>query len=129
MGSVATPPPSLSAPPTAPEVSEQQGPIAQFVQNRESPQDQQAPGPGNAMALVSQKLNQVASSLKEVAKILVTNKPTLMPVLEKMLQAGSMLMNEVQSGMPQSQTGQASAQRAASPEPTPGQMEGAPPPG
>lgn len=128
MASPAAPPLTLSAPPTAPEVTEQQGPTAEFVQNRQSPQGEQAPGPANAAGLIEQKLNQVAAMLKEVAKMLVTNKPDLMPILEKMLQAGSMLMNELQQSMPKNQAGQAGVQRQASPEPTPGQLEGSPPP-
>lgn len=58
------------------------------------------------MALVVQKLNSIASDLKEVAKLLVNTKPNLMPVLQKMLQAGSMLMSEIQSAQKGQQQGQ-----------------------
>ena len=110
-------PPSAAVPPTSPEVSEQQNPLAQFLQNQGSP-DQQAGAPGvNAMNLVEQKLNQVAAELKEVAKILVQNKPNAMPLLQKMLQAGSMLANEIQAGKPQNQAGQPGVQRQP-PEPS-----------
>jgi len=110
-------PPSLEAPPASLDVQEQQGPAAQFAQNYQQPPGQQAGGQGvNAMALAEQKLNQVASDLKEVAKLLVTSKPNLMPILQKMAQAGSMLMSEIQAGKPGGQQGQPGAQRSA-PEP------------
>jgi hypothetical protein len=98
-------PPSLDTPPTSPDVSDQQGPIAQFVQGQGQPGGQG----GNATALLSQKLNQVASELKEVAQILNTTKPNLMPILQNMLRAGSMLMSEIQAD--KKQGGQAGVQR------------------
>jgi hypothetical protein len=115
-------PPTLEAPPVAPEVSEQQaGPSAQFIQGQEGGQ------PGSASALVEQKLNQVASDLKEIAKILVQSKPNLVPLLQRSIQALSMLMNEVQQG--KQQVGQQGVQRqmpaAQGPE---GPEEGSPPP-
>ena len=61
------------------------------------------------MALVEQKLNQVATELRDVAKVLVMSKPALMPVLQKMIQAGAMLMQEIskskQEGQPQQPSG------------------------
>jgi len=61
------------------------------------------------LALVEQKLNQVASDLRDVAKVLVMSKPALMPVLQKMIQAGAMLMQEInaakQQGQPQQPSG------------------------
>lgn len=63
------------------------------------------------MALVEQKLNSIAADLKEVAKILVSSKPNLMPVLQKMVEAGKMLMSEVQSSKPQAQQGMAGQPR------------------
>jgi hypothetical protein len=77
------------------------------------------------MALVEQKLNQVATELRDVAKVLVMSKPALMPVLQKMIQAGAMLMQEIgkskqegqqpqPSGPPQPPGGEG-AQAAASP--------------
>jgi hypothetical protein len=55
------------------------------------------------MALVEQKLNQVALDLRDVARVLAMSKPALMPVLQKMIQAGSMLMQEVTKDKQQQQ--------------------------
>jgi len=60
------------------------------------------------MALVEQKLNQVASDLRDVAKVLVMSKPALMPVLQKMIQAGAMLMQEITKDNQQAQPQQPS---------------------
>jgi len=126
VASLATPPPALSVPPTAPDVAEQQGPLAQYVQNQDaSAADVQQAPKQNASALVERKMNEVAGGLKEVATLLVSNFPDLMPILEKMLQAGSMIMNQIQTN--QKQAGRASSQRQASPTPTPGQTEAPPP--
>lgn len=117
------PPPSPAQPPTSPDVAAQQSPVSQFLQGYQ-PQGEQAQAPGaNAAALAAQKLNQVAADLKEVAKVLVTSKPNLMPLLQRMLSAGSMLMNELQTSLPQAQAGQAGVQRG------PGSNSGAPPGG
>jgi len=118
-------PPTLDAPPQAPGVTDQQagpedqqqGPSAQFIQWQDS---------GNQ--LVEQKLNKVAADLKDVAKVLVQSKPNLVPLLQRSLQALSMLMNEIQQG--KQQQGKAGMQRST-PEPQSGQEgpdQGAPPP-
>lgn len=60
------------------------------------------------MALVEQKLNSVATDLRDVAKVLVMSKPALMPVLQKMIQAGAMLMQEITKDKQQVQGQQAS---------------------
>lgn len=92
MGALARPP--MQEPPTAPAVAAQQGgPTSQYMQNYQPQGGQVGPPP---MALVEQKMNGVATELKDVAKLLVMSKPALMPVLQKMIQAGAMLMQEVQ---------------------------------
>lgn len=106
-------PPTLESPPVPPEVSgQQQGASAQYLQS-----NQQLPGgsASSAMALAEQKLNQVASDLRDVAKILVTSKPAVIPIMQKALSALSMVMNEVQSGKGQGPQpgGQAAVQRQA----------------
>lgn len=102
MGALAQPP--MSEPPTAPAVASQQGgPVGQYLQNYKS-QDGQGPAGAPPMALVEQKLNGVASELRDVAKVLVMSKPALMPVLQKMIQAGAMLMQEVNKDKQQGQT-------------------------
>ncbi len=125
MGALARPP--MQEPPTAPAVAAQQaGPSGQYMQNYQGSGGEAGPPP---MALVEQKLNGVASELRDVAKVLVMSKPALMPVLQKMIQAGAMLMQEVNkdkqqgqgpqpSGPPQgaqAQGGGEEAQAAASP--------------
>jgi hypothetical protein len=125
VAAAAAAPPSLESPPASPEVTGQQaGPSAQFIQGQ---------GPGgqgsSASALALQKLNQVASDLKEVAKVLVQAKPNLVPLLQRSLQALSMLTNELMQG--QQQMGQPGMQRQAPAPPDQGQEgseEGAPPP-
>ena len=92
MAATATPP--LSAPPTAPQVASQQGgPVGQYLSGYQ-PQGEQAVGQP-PMALVEQKLNQVALDLRDVARVLAMSKPALMPILQKMIQAGSMMMQEI----------------------------------
>lgn len=49
-------------------------------------------------AYVADQLSQVAALLKNVAQVLVTEKPALMPILQHMVQAGSALMNELTAG-------------------------------
>ena len=122
MGALARPP--MQEPPTAPAVAAQQGgPVGQYLSNYQPSGDGQAGPP--PMALVEQKLNQVATELRDVAKVLVMSKPALMPVLQKMIQAGAMLMQEIgkskqegqqpqPSGPPQPPGGEG-AQAAASP--------------
>ncbi len=73
------------------------------------------------MALVEQKLNQVAGELRDVARILMMSKPALMPVLQKMIQAGAMLMQEINKAKPQGQqpTGPPQAQPSGGEQPGP----------
>lgn len=92
----------MQEPPTAPAVAAQQGgPSSQYMQNYQASGGGQAGPP--PMALVEQKLNGVASELRDVAKVLVMSKPALMPVLQKMIQAGAMLMQEVNKDKQQGQ--------------------------
>lgn len=120
MAAAASAPPSLDTPPASPEVTGQQaGPSAQFIQGQG--------GQGSANDYAVGKLNQVASDLKDIAKVLVQTKPNLVPLLQRALQALSMLMNEVQSS--KQQMGQPGVQRQP-PEPQGDQQaaEGAAPP-
>lgn len=91
--SIPTSPPPISAPPTSPDVAQQQGPISQFLQGQGGDQQVQNFSP---LALAEQRLNQVALAMRDVAKVLVNIKPELMPVWEKMMQAGTMLLGEIQ---------------------------------
>lgn len=117
MGALARPP--MTAPPTAPAVASQQGPVSQYLTNYQ-PSGEQAVGQP-PMALVEQKLNQVAGELRDVARILMMSKPALMPVLQKMIQAGAMLMQEINKAKPQGQqpTGPPQAQPSGGEQPGP----------
>ena len=81
--------------------AQQGGPVGQYLSGYQ-PQGEQAVGQP-PMALVEQKLNQVALDLRDVARVLAMSKPALMPVLQKMIQAGSMLMQEVTKDKQQQQ--------------------------
>lgn len=118
---MAAAPPALSRPPQAPEVTDQQGPVSQFVSGYQPDESQSGPPP---LKLAEQKLSEVAMGLRDVARILVMSKPALMPVLQKMIQAGSMLMNEISKANPQKQQGQPGPPTAGPPAEGP---QGAPP--
>jgi hypothetical protein len=94
--------------------------MAQFVQGQGAPGGQDNPN-----ALVEQNLNQVAAKLKEVAQVLSTAKPALMPVLQRALQALSMVMSEVQSG--KKEQGQPGVERGQPGPPGPEGANGASP--
>lgn len=104
-------PPPVYAPPTAPAVASQQaGPMAQFMSQQQGGPGGGAgqPGVDAPMQMVEQVLNDIALKLRDVARILIMSKPMLMPVLQKMIQSGSMLMDEIQkanSGQDQQGTG------------------------
>lgn len=92
-------PPPLSAPPTPPEIAGQQGPVSSYAANFNgggASAIQQSP-----LLLVQGKLQEIAVNLRDVAKVLSMSKPGLLPVLQKMVEAGSMLMDEVQKTLPQ----------------------------
>ena len=124
---IATQPPPVTAPPTAPEVSQQQGPISRFIQQQD-PTGGQGQGQDaanfSAMGLVEQRLNQVALLMRDVAKVLVTAKPELMPVWEKMMQAGTMLLGEVQKAGGGQQQGPPQGAPPAQQEQEPGSDQG-----
>lgn len=120
MGALASPP--MAEPPTAPAIAAQQGgPVGQYLKNYQPQEGQNSVAPP-PMALVEQKLNQVATELRDVAKVLVMSKPALMPVLQKMIQAGAMLMQEVNKDK---QQGQGQQQPPPSGPPQPAGGEGA----
>ena len=96
-------PPPVTAPPPSPDVTQQQGPISQFLKRGGDAQVANF----NPLQLAEQRLNQVALAMRDVAKVLVNVKPELMPVWEKMMQAGTMLLSEIQKAS-QGQTSQGS---------------------
>ena len=87
------------APPVAPDVAAQQMPsMGQFAGQL----GQQGGDP--AMEFLIGEMNKIAASLTEVAKVISERKPALMPIIQKMAQAGSMIMSDVKAGQ-QSPTG------------------------
>lgn len=58
------------------------------------------------MKYVQTLLDEIASSLMKVAQVVGQSKKELMPIVQKMAEAGSMLSNEIQSKAPQQQTAQ-----------------------
>lgn len=87
--------PSPANPPVAPSVAAQQVPMAQYAQA-------QAQGGGagtsqaqSSMALVQSLLIGVGNDLTRVAKVLIVDKPELIPILKESINSLSMLNNEV----------------------------------
>jgi hypothetical protein len=86
-----------AAPPVDPNVAAQQMPsMGQFAGQMGGQQ-----GGDPAMDFLVSKMNEIAASLTDVAKVISQRKPALMPIIQKMAQAGSMIMSEVQSGQQQ----------------------------
>ncbi len=54
-----------------------------------------------ADAFLKERLSQVATLLKEVSDVLAVSKPSLMPVLQVMLEAGSSMMKGIEAGAPE----------------------------
>lgn len=57
------------------------------------------------MQFVMGRLNEVATMLADVAQVLVVEKPALLPILQKVAQGGSLLMNAIGTSMPQGMAG------------------------
>lgn len=94
--------PDTSMPPLPPSVTAQQqpDPAMAFAMNAG------AQGNANAMqfdslAYAESELNKVAEILKGVAQVIVNEIPSVMPILQKMGQAGSALVSEIQSSRSQ----------------------------
>ena len=94
-----------SGPPTSPDVLRQQlPPMAQYAQ-----QGQELLGGASANGQPSaepseyakSELDKIAASLMNVAKVIGQTKPELMPLVQKMAEAGSMLSNELQAQNPE----------------------------
>lgn len=107
--------PSPSTPPISPSIAAQQVPLAQYAQagggagqggTTNSGQD-----PAASMGMVIAKLTSVGNDLEQVAKVLVIDKPELIPVLKQAVNALSMLMNEAQKSI-QPDQGQATQAQA-----------------
>lgn len=90
-------------PPLPPDVQQQQMPPAlRFMQNAGAGQAMGNPAQSfDSGAFAKDRLNQVAALLSDVAKVLVVDKPVLMKPLQLMIQAGSMIMNDLEANSPE----------------------------
>ncbi len=90
-------------PPVSPSIAAQQmPPAAAYARAQGGPGDQSIGGGDQtsaAMGLVQSLLTSVGNELEKVAKVLVTVKPELIPILKQSVNALSMLMNEAQKSM------------------------------
>ena len=89
-----------AGPPISPDVMMQQMPPMSAYSDRAAqmlaakPEDQMGADPA---AFAKQQLDDIASKLMNVAKVLSQTNKELMPLVQKMAEAGSMLSNELQS--------------------------------
>lgn len=97
----------ISAPPIPPSVLVQQAPVASnpVLDFAQQPAGVVAQPAFDPMQYVMGQMNQVADLLTNSAKVLVTEKPALMPLLQKMTQIGMLLVNEIQTSLPQGPIG------------------------
>lgn len=97
----------LTGPPPSPDIAAQQSPgqLSQYLSGYQpgGGQPQQPTGPGD---LIRQKMSDVAMGLRDVAQVTATMAPALMPLIKRMVEAGSMFMNQLEQY--QNQTGSAS---------------------
>jgi len=100
--------PVSGVPPVSPDVMAQQmPPMAAYADQGRG----MIGGGGSAesadpMKYVQTLLDEIASSLMKVAQVVGQSKKELMPIVQKMAEAGSMLQNEIQAKGPQQQTAQ-----------------------
>lgn len=110
-----------SMPPLPPDVTGQQGggqapPIGQYAQGQQQKPQAGPPstpdashGDGANMGFVGDCMNQIAQLLTKCVKVIEVARPELMPILQRMAQMGSMMMNEIQSSKSPQGTGQSLA--------------------
>jgi hypothetical protein len=86
-------------PPIPPDVTAQQMPAPMRFMQGAGAQQQAATGQQfDTNAFIEDRMNQVAALLKDVADVLVVEKPALMGIVSKMAQAGSAIMSEIKTG-------------------------------
>src|SRR5574343_1806317 len=89
-------------PPLPPQLQQQAAPnpVMQYAQMTGG-----ATGAGTpqfqADAFLQERLSQVATILKEVADVLAVSKPSMMPILQVMLEAGASMMKGIEAGAPE----------------------------
>lgn len=89
-------PPPAQGPPTAPPVRDQQMPPMSVFAGGPAPGVSPALDQPTGMNFAETEMAAIAEKLVNVAKVLESDSPQLMPILKKMVEAGSMLMNELQ---------------------------------
>lgn len=91
---------SMAAPPLPPDVVRQQMPPAmQFMQNAGAA-SQNAMQSFNGLAMAKERLQQIVALLKDVADVIVIERPALVKHLQIMAQAGSAIMSEIEANQP-----------------------------
>ncbi len=100
--------PVSGTPPMSPDVMAQQmPPMAAFAdQGRGMVGGGANPEAADPMKYVQILLDEIAGNLMKVAQVVGQSKRELMPIVQKMAEAGSMLTNEIQSKAPQPETAQ-----------------------
>lgn len=92
-----------SGPPVSPDVMAQQMPSpAAYAQQGQAMLNggQSDSGQANPDQFVMSELNDIATKLGNVAKVLSQTHKELIPIIQKMATAGSMLQNELQANNP-----------------------------
>lgn len=97
-----------SAPPVSPDVMVQQmPPMAAYAdQGRGMIGGGGAGESADPMKFVQSLLDEIAERLMKIAQVVGQSKKELMPIVQKMAEAGSMLMNEIQPKGQEQQTAQ-----------------------
>lgn len=119
----------LNSPPPPPEVTAQQNPgqVSQFVNGYQPGAGQQQ---NNApKELIKQKMQQVAQQLSDIARVLATTDPASMPILKRMVEAGSMLMRTLEQNQQEASQGNPDVPRQAAEPVGPQGAQGASMPG
>lgn len=100
--------PNSGVPPVSPDVMAQQmPPMAAYAdQGRNMIGGGGSPEGADPMKYVQTLLDEMAATLMKIAQIVGQSKKELMPIVQKMAEAGSMLQNEIQDKGPQQQTAQ-----------------------
>ena len=91
--------PNTAMPPASPAITAQQvpqgSPMAAFAQNMAGQPDQAALQNFSSSEFLNATLNKIATDLAQVANVLTSSRPDLMPLVQKMAQIGSALTTAV----------------------------------
>lgn len=114
MGMSGTPYPGdiTGMPPPSMDIQAQQAPLPDMAQFAGQGQG----GPNASIQFATSKMNEIAAGLGQVARVIQLVKPELMPLIEKIAMAGSMIVNELTAN--QNQMAQGQDQSMAQPQAT-----------